>query len=297
MRLPRLTYTTASGPTDAGTEFDLSCGEAFAWDDSLMGWEWSMDDTTGQATRKARKLTLGVAMASRDEAASLLALADIDARNGVEGTLAAGEGEDRWELRCGIMSGDLIGASPGAVAYKLTLHAVEPVWRRTRTHVLLPWAGSGSGSATTGLDLGADMPFDLAGTIRDTASRTFDIGAECLVGLRFYGPCANPYATVTSDDGAGGSKSNVYGVNATCEHEGDRIVVDPLGRGGIGTSVYMVEADGSTSNLYDSRRRGAEGSGSYIFERMPAGAITVAWPQSFGVDVVTIEERGALPWS
>ena len=74
-------------------------------------------------------------------------------------------------------------------------------------------------------------------------------------------------------------------------------MVDPLGRGGVGTSVYMIEEDGSVSNLYDARRRGAEGSGSYIFERMPAGAITVAWPQSFGVDVVTIEERGALSWS
>lgn len=298
VRVPKVTYKTRSGSTGSGTTFDLSpAGGAFAWDDDLMGWEWTMSDTTGQATRKARKASLKVAFTSLATARGFLAMADQDARDGVEGTLTVGEGDDAWELTCGVMSGSLIGASQGAVAYSLKLHATRPVWRRYRTHVLVPGSGSGGGTTTTGLDLPADLPTDLAGTIRATESRTFETESECSVFLCFYGPCSNPYATISCDDGMGHTKTNVYGVGATAGYDGDRIVIDPLGRGSIGTSVYMVDASGAVTNLYHARRRGDSGSGSYVFETMPAGRLTVSWPQSFGVDVVTIEERGALPWS
>lgn len=298
MRLPRLTYTTRAGTTDAGTTFDLSpSGGCVAWDDSLMGWEWTMDDTTGQGTRKARKVSLQAAFTSPSVARDFLALADRDARDGVEGTLTVGEGDGAWELACGVMSGECVGFSGRAVAYKLTLHATRPVWRRYRTHSLLPSTGTGDGVTTTGLDLPSDLGLDLAGTIHATGSRTFSIDSECSVCLRFYGPCSNPYAIISSDDGMGHVTTNTYGVNAAASYEGDRIVIDPLGRGSIGTSVYLVSSSGSTTNLYDARVRGAEGSGSYVFETMPAGTLTVSWPQSFGIDVITIEERGSLPWA
>ena len=100
---------------------------------------------------------------------------------------------------------------------------------------------------------------------------------------------------MTSRSGAR-STSNRFGVNASAE-TGERIVIDPLGRHTVGSSVYKVGAFGERTNLFDSRVRGTEGSGSYVFATMPAGSLSVAWPQEFGVTLDTIEERGSLPWN
>lgn len=297
MRLPHVRYATRSGRTSAGTTFDLSCATAVAWSDELLGWEWTMDDTTGAATRKARKFKLRVAMTSASEAASLLDLADRDASAGVEGTLTVGDGVDAWSLSCGVMSGSAIGVGPGFVVYELTMHSVRPVWRRYATHSLLPSPGSDAASGTAGLDLPTDLPTDLSGTRRATGASRIVARSECMLGFRFFGPCTNPYATVTAEDGTGSTRTNTYGVTGSCQYTSESIVIDPLGRGSIGASVYKASQSGARTNLYDSRRRGASGSGSYVFERMPAGTLTVSWPQTFGVDVTVIEERGALPWT
>ena len=48
--------------------------------------------------------------------------------------------------------------------------------------------------------------------------------------------------------------------------------------------------------LSAKRRRGAQGTGSYIFERVHKGAQTVTWAQDFGLDIEEIRERSEPPW-
>lgn len=129
-----------------------------------------------------------------------------------------------------------------------------------------------------GIDLGADI----------VGSRV-DVSAPsgALLGIRFSGPCSSPYVSI------GG---NTYGVDAYAA-PGETIAVDPLGRDTVGGSVFREDRYGNRSNLYARRRRGYEGSGSYVFQRLRAGSWYASWPQDVDVELDVIEERGMPPWS
>ena len=110
-----------------------------------------------------------------------------------------------------------------------------------------------------------------------------------LLRVRFNGPCNSPYVVVAG---------NTYKVNAQAVN-GETIVIDPLRRNSckVGEIVYRVDRYGYTTNLYSSRERGHEGSGSYVFQRVPYGEHYVSWPQDMTVDLDIIDERGMPPWS
>lgn len=284
-----VTYTTASGDAASGTTFDLSSAKAIGWGNDLLGWSWDADKDTGAITRAARTYEMEIVAIDVSVFDELSRCMEQDAVAGRMGTLSV----DGWELSCAAKTAAPKHVGDGIVSAKLTLYATDPTWRRITSHALVP--ESGTQTETTGLDYPTDYGYDYAGTTRSSGIESFSLAVESSIRITFYGPCTNPYCTVTSRSGTT-SVSNRFGVNASAE-TGERIVIDPLGRHAVGSSVYKVGAFGERTNLFDSRVRGTEGSGSYVFATMPSGELSVAWPQEFGVTLETIEERGSLPWN
>lgn len=277
-------YISAVGDT-----FYLTTPDITGWSNELLGWSWDADSTSGTVTRKARTYKLDVISHSADKLTAFSRAVEQDALNGAQGSMYV----DGWVLRCNVTVADTLMDNGRVILVTLTLYATDPTWRRITKHSLV--AESGTDTSTTGLDYPTDYEFDYAGTSRGSSMQQFRADVPCSVRVTFFGPCQNPYVQVTSASGKNTS-SNYYGVDSSAD-AGERIVIDPMGRRSVGSSVYKVGAYGERTNLFDSRRRGVEGSGSYVFATMPAGDLMVSWPQGYAVDVETIEERGSLPWS
>ena len=131
---------------------------------------------------------------------------------------------------------------------------------------------------------GFDLGVDAVGT-----KVTVDNPTGSLVRVIFHGPCNKPYVSIAG---------NVYKVNASAVN-GESIVIDPLARNKckVGSIVYRVDRSGYVTNLYPYRERGHDGSGTYVFRRIPYGEYYVGWPQDITVDLDIIDERGMPPWS
>lgn len=269
--------------TNAGRAFDLQ-GTSYLSSQELRGWELSVNSTTGSVTRAGRSMRADVCFFSKAEADDFLRLTAQEAQDGLDGTLEI----DGWRLTCMVTAGTASAYMPRHHVYSVTFYATDPVWRRTTTYHMLPSTGT---TTEDSLDYPTDYPHDYGGMIGTYGSRTIMSEGVCSIGVTFFGPCANPYCRVASS-----SLTNTYGVDSSAD-SGERIVIDPLGKKVVGGSVYLVSSYGELTNLFDKRRSGVEGSGSYVFQRLPGGEMRVSWPQSYGIDVSVIEERTALPWT
>lgn len=276
--------------TKNGTTWDMSAlRPALMRSLALMSWEWDMDET-GAAARKDADYKASVVFADQASYNAFLEGTYEDAEASLEGTLTV----DGWSLSCAVKGGDAKRLGAGLIETELTFHSASPMWRKITTHRLA--AASGDATTTTGLDIPTDYPFDLAGTSVASGLAGMMVDTPFLTRLTFFGVCQNPYATVTSRAADGTSQSNRFGVSSSAGL-GERIVIDPLGMRTVGASVYKVGAYGERSNLFDARTRGVEGSGSYVFQKLPPGYVSVSWPQSEAVTLDVIEERGSLPWT
>ena len=269
--------------TNSGRAFGLQ-GPSWLVSSDVRGWELSVDSGTGTVEQGVRSLSGDVCFLDETEANDFLRLTAQEARDGLRGTLAV----DGWQLSCMVTSGKAASWSRRHRIYSVTFYASDPVWRRTTAYHMLPYTGTQTDDS---LDYPHDYPHDYGGAFGSYGSHAITSEGPCLLGITFFGPCANPYCRVASS-----SLTNTYGVDSSAA-PGERIVIDPLGKKVVGGSIYLVSSYGERTNLFDKRRRGVEGSGSYIFQRMPGGEMHVSWPQSYGIDVAVIEERTALPWT
>lgn len=103
------------------------------------------------------------------------------------------------------------------------------------------------------------------------------------VSINIYGPAENPSVII---DG------NHYEVEASVK-DGGRLLIN-----GATKKIALFDEYGNASNAFD-KRRGVqrEGSGSYIFHRLPQGAHSVQWDGSFGLDVTVYETREERRWA
>lgn len=285
----KVIYITASGEDFRGTKFDLTGKTALAWSNELLGWSWAADDTTGAITRKARTYKLKAVTLDLKMLNEISRWIEADADDGVQGKLVI----DGWELLCNasVAESKRIGNDIALVTF--TFHTVDPTWRRIIKYSFVPNSASDGSGVLSGLDMPFDFEFDFAGSAMSSAMELLELSVKSVARITFFGACSNPYVRISSPDGA---LNNVYGVNAEVDF-GERVVIDPLGRKTVGGSVYKIDASGRRTNLYNNRMRGIAGSGSYVFESLPPCSLFVSWPQSFGVDIETIEERGSLPWN
>ncbi|OUO92088.1 hypothetical protein B5F40_01775 [Gordonibacter sp. An230] len=252
----------------------------------LRDWEWSHSTgaTSGRVTSfaadgpKEVSFPVGIAAATPEEGIELrnrlllLGEPDIDA---VEpGTLEVPGG---WKLRCWI-----VGGSAGSywmddryAEFELTLLVERPVWTCETLTRFEPAVQTGGG-----VDAPFDFPFDFQ---PEAGASSVDNGGmfACDWLWRVYGPATSPYVRIGE---------NLYKVNVDVP-DGARLEVDTAEH-----TVRIVMADGTVEDAYAERERGGRGSGTYLFERIPAGTNRVTWDGSFFFDVVLRESRIAAPY-
>lgn len=292
MLFKKVTYTSSSGK-----KLDARCEIAFLGSEDLKGWEWSWESDSDVALRKRREYAATIMFrgyndidAAKKAAATFLANCDKDVENATPGILNI---ED-WELSCFVSKGECLGMNNLQLAYKITIVSNDPVWRHTKTIQLFPEVSKPGETKYPYLDFPFDFDFDYSKPSINAQASNVQIGDNgALVRLTFFGQCTNPYVTFSANDGR--AWQNTYGINYSVP-AGFRAIIDPTKRKELGGSVYMLNDTGMRTNLYEYRRRGYEGSGQYVFQRLPGGSYSISYPQSYGVDIDLIEERGQLPW-
>ena len=96
-----------------------------------------------------------------------------------------------------------------------------------------------------------------------------------------HGPCVNPSVTI------GG---NVYSVNVSVP-AGGYLVIDSRPEAPLGWQVYMRDAAGVQSNIFDNRNPNYQ-----ILERIPGGTVNLEYSRTYGIDLTLYLERSEPSW-
>ena len=228
------------------------------------------------AVRGSREASVELASTDPAELDRARHIFDRDVQAGAVGELVyAGE----WRTRALVVAQSPSTIYMGYAAAKLTIVLMDGVWRRKHEmHVPIP-SSDGDGG---GLDLPYDYPYDLALPIPPSYVSASEWG-ESAVGLRIYGPVADPAVTI------GG---NVYQILRDVA-DGERVEVDGLRR-----TVEVVTEYGDRINVAGDAVRGrGYGGGNYIFQPLPPGVSEISADGSFAFDVIWYDEEGEPPWS
>ena len=180
----------------------------------------------------------------------------------------------------------VVGSSLGLVpwpAYAQTDYTVvlcDGVWRRALpVQHFFPMAAGTSSQ----LDLPTDLPTDLASsrialTVDNPTGKTAEFSAI------IFGPCTNPSFRL------GG---NTYEVDVTVPSGG----YVSLSATGLSKTITLTAENGDVTNIFDKGVRGdGAGSGSYVFEPIPAGESLLEISSNYGIDLTLYDVSGGVPW-
>lgn len=270
----------------AGEEVNLSGDGIICSLAGMDDWELDYRSLNGRSAGfrlKPKAYNMTLVFASRSTDAGLrsrdrlfeAANRDIEARS--PGRLYDGE----WYVECYLAASSKDGlwhmGRSASCSVKVLMD--DPAW--TREHLSSYWAPN-KGS-TGSLDYPHNYPYNYrARTIYNRVIENPGI-APAPLRLVIYGPVDEPRATI------GG---NVYEVAAPLS-EGDLLIVD-----GKDKTVTLVRNGGGVENAF-GKRVGIqkEGSGSYLFQRIPPGLSSVNWSGTFGFDATVYERRIERRWS
>lgn len=254
----------------------------------LRDWKWSWTTgvaggVTGFSRRgsKPRELSLPVGVAAPDASEGIAlrnlveSVGSVDVDAGEPGWLYVGD----WYVRCWIVGGEPTDywMDDRFAELDLTVLVERQGWVRETTTHYVPETGSESASGT---DFPLDFPLEF---VRGRAAKSIYNGGTSPQDLllRVYGPASDPAISI------GG---NVHRVNVEVP-AGHRLEVDTMAR-----TVRLVAPDGTWTDAYGYREPGAEGSGTYVFERVAPGPASLSWGNDFSFDLVLYEVRMACPW-
>lgn len=277
---PRISYVN-----HMGTVVDMTDGWLLQQSTDLNDWAVSVEQLNGQAvgfrfapSNKKLPIVLTASnelegLRKRDE---LCNAAQFDIEAARPGRLYY----DGWYLEGYIVeSKKSLYQYTGAVCYyELTFLAEDPRWTLETTHVMQPGRIGGD----SGLDYPHDYPFDYAPEAYDTTiSNGSAVPADFV--MKFYGAVTNPRIRIGE---------NEYGVDVTLA-PGEQLIVDSRDK-----TITMVNAIGERSSAFSAHHgQLREGSGDYIFERIPNGLHTLSWDGSFAFDFTVYERRAEKRWS
>lgn len=229
------------------------------------------------AARKAREETVTVAVLDLAAADALRLAADADLASMKPGTLDF----DGWGQRCYIAGVDVKAVTGGAAVVELEAVLLDGVWRKKDSYEFRPGAGSG----TVGVGHGYAYGYAYGYPYSEETSREIDVDSIVASPFRIivYGPAVRPSVTV------GGNRYQV----STDVPDGGYLLIDSI----EGTVTKVAKNGYKTNALPDAVLGGGVGSGSYIFEDIPAGTSTVSYDGSFGWDLDVYREDGAVPWT
>lgn len=229
------------------------------------------------AARKARKETVTVAMRDLAAADALRLAADADLASMKPGTLDF----DGWEQRCYITGVEAKAVSGDAASVGLEVVLLDGVWRKKDVYEFRP----GTGSGTVGIGHGYDYGYAYGYPYSEETSREIEVDSIVASPFRIiiYGLAVRPSVTV------GGNRYQV----STDVSDGGYLLIDSI----EGTVTKVAKNGYRTNALPYAVLGGGVGSGSYIFEDIPAGTSTVSYDGSFGWDLEVYREDGAVPWT
>ncbi|OZG57869.1 hypothetical protein BTIS_1110 [Bifidobacterium tissieri] len=281
------TYTSGVDPT---TTVDLADPESIMIgqirDLRTTGWNVDTDyRTVTSAIREAREAEATANCPSLEalDRAVMVFDADLAGLDNGQGRRTAGTlTVDGWTQKCLVPRVKPSITFHGFAQCDITFLLLDGVWRHDMD-TLHYWPASTSGGAAD-LDLPTDMPFDLAGGAKiDTLVNTSLLPRPWRMTI--FGPATNPSIVI------GG---NTHQIDVTIP-AGGYLLIDAIDNE---KQVLLVDQNGNRANVLDKARRGTgQGSGEYIFERIPAGTSALSWSNSFGFDLTVVEERSVPPWS
>ena len=253
---------------------------------TLRDYKWSYTVRGGKVTRftmdpKAATFPVGIAASSEEDG-----LAWRDRIHALVAPDRAARTPGSLEI-CGYRASCyVIGAAPtnywmdGRFAeIALTVLFTNGFWTREVLHHFTPKASVGFGS---GIDFPFEFPFDFAATRPPQVITNTATGSGPFI-WRVFGPARDPYFM------AGGDKHQVF----VELKNGERLEVDS--RPGARTAIKMSAA-GEATNVFDKRLRGSSGSGTYLFEPIPAGRVEFSWDNGYAFDLILVDQTDTPPW-
>lgn len=153
----------------------------------------------------------------------------------------------------------------------------KPVWILEETHSYSP---SRESMELDGLDYPYDFDFDFYGG-STSGSITNPLSWPCDVRIVIYGAASNPYIYIGD---------NRYEVDVEVP-EGGLLIIDGLDK----SKIELRNQYGESTNVFERRIDGTQGSGTYVFEKIKAGVNPVSWDGSFPFDIVICGERSWPP--
>ncbi|MDO4591009.1 MAG: hypothetical protein Q4B35_06415 [Slackia sp.] len=264
-----------------GVSVDLDCRSTLAGTALEVrgsGWDYAASRTGSMnAARSWGEVEFDVSFFDPAAADLFAELTSEDVAQSRPGSLVS----NGWRKRCYIVGCRLAKVTPAYHTSEVTALLLDGVWRRSRRVSFMPSAGAGTSGP---LDLPHDLPNDLAPLPAPSKVEMRGAGGGP-VGITVYGPATSPYIAI------GG---NTYKVDCSVP-AGGYLTVDPVSEP---KRVYLTDETGAVTDEYANAELGdGEGSGSYVFERLPRGFHSVSWTGSFGFDLELYEEVGELPWT
>lgn len=266
-----------------GTVIDLNADDLWVSDlQEMRGYAWTYTLATRGIKSVSRnastaKMTVRTKTPAVLDAAQTAFDADVQAVR--PGTLTV-DGE--WTQQAYVV-GSSLGLVPwpeyAQVDYTIVL--CDGVWRRALPvqHFFPIAAGTGSQ-----LDLPTDLPTDLAPsrialTVHNPTGKAAEFAAV------IFGPCVNPAFQI------GG---NTYEVDVTIPESGYL----SLTATGLRKTITLDAGNGDVSDVFAKGIRGnGSGSGSYVFEPIPAGdSLLTTVSGNFGIDLTLFDVSGGVPW-
>lgn len=275
--MPSLSYTCAT----TRQVFQLNSPDIYSGDPNdlrSVSWDYKAGfRDISYSTRGTREAGVTMALLSLSEADSLRQAGDADVAKLTPGTLEA----DGWMQRAYVVGVSVKKVVGGGAVAKVTFLLLDGVWRKGMTYEFRPGAGSGTVGMGHGYKYG--YPYGYPYSVSTTREITVPQIVPSPFRIIVYGTAARPSVSI------GGNR---YQVN-TDVPSGGYLVIDS-----IEGTVTKVAANGYRTNcLPDAVLGNGIGSGSYIFEDVPAGTSTVSYDGSFGWDLTVYREEGAVPWT
>lgn len=277
-----ITYTNNRGEsiTFGGDEDDLNFFE-----NGLRDSEWEYEVGGGAVAyfdhpQKEIELKVGIAAETEEEGLAwrdrLADVTEADVIDGTPGTISV----NGWDMPCYVIAREADNWWMDGRFFEstLTLLTLRRDWCRTHSYRFDPAQGS---TVTGDLDFPYDHPHDFAtgSLLQRTVDNPGIDGADLVI--RVYGEVTDPTVTIAG---------NAYGVTghipagAYLEIDTERELVRRIGE-------FSDETD-----LFADRLAGGEGSGSYVFERMPRGKQSVSADSDVKFDVLVVEHRSEPRW-
>lgn len=248
----------------------------------LRDYSWNYDVINNKISRfyrstTQRKIPLVVKCNSDEKAVEVLnrihELAETDIEAGIPGRIWVNGYYTKGYITASKKANYLI--SKQYCSLELTMTSDDPAWYSEKVYVFTSESGTETG-ADSGIDNPYDYDFDYGAFFRgQTISAEGGFG-DCAFRLKVYGAATNPSVVIAG---------HKYVVNGTVG-AGETLLID-----GLDKTITLTTASGEKINWFDKRSRE-----DYIFQPIPKGQDSVAWPGDFGFDLTVIEKRGEPKW-